>query len=289
MSCRRNWTGCWLRTKHPKRKWRRCCRPWRSWPSTTTRKARRWRTRPESLKLSVKNSTRNRYVRGRFQITGSVVLGARCQGSSPCRAPWHPSTQSCRSWRRWPTTRGRGSQRWCPRCSRTWLRSAWPSEATTSRCSCSFLQTLFSFVTFLLEARCGVCFIYSFASPSKHIMFLLDWSSTSSSVHVQCNLDRPIDVARPNSGIQAEKNKYFRRSSSGWWLLYFLLPLEGDKLRSFLFPQIILFTVGGNGLLVVCFPGFVVGFIKHSNLLLQFLIILYFRLQHQPFWQSNSL
>lgn len=112
----------------------------------------------------------------------------RCEFLIPSptfRAPWPPSTQSCRSWRRWPTTRGRGSRRWCPRCSKTWLRSAWPSEATTLRCSCDFIQTFFSFFYISPGGSLWVCFINSITSPSKHI--LLFWLK-------QCFLFRPCSV-----------------------------------------------------------------------------------------------
>lgn len=106
-----------------------------------------------------------RLIKSWFQKTENRQ---RCEfliPSSTFRAPWPPSTQSCRSWRRWPTTRGRGSRRWCPRCSKTWLRSAWPSEATTLRYSCYFIQTVFSIFPFLLEAPCG--FVSLTALPAQ--------------------------------------------------------------------------------------------------------------------------
>lgn len=40
---RLNSAGCRWRVTVPRLRWRRCCRLWRSWPSTMTRRARRWR------------------------------------------------------------------------------------------------------------------------------------------------------------------------------------------------------------------------------------------------------
>lgn len=36
--------------------------------------------------------------------------------------------------------------------------------------------------------------------------YFFDWNTTSCSVHVQCDLNRPISVPWPNCGIQAEEN-----------------------------------------------------------------------------------
>lgn len=57
-----------------------------------------------------------------------------------------------------------------------------------------------------------VCFINSITSPSKHILFF-DWNSASCSVHVQCSLNRPIDVARHDCGVQAEKRTIKTKST----------------------------------------------------------------------------